>query len=78
MRIPFRELSAEALRGVIEEYVSREGTEYGWRDFSMEEKVAQVVGQLERGEAEILFDPDSQTCHLAPVDRQHRVDKSNE
>jgi uncharacterized protein len=53
--IPHRELSAEALRGVLESFVLREGTDYGAREISLEQKVAQVLQQLERGEAQIVF-----------------------
>lgn len=54
--IPHRELSAEALRGVLESFVLREGTDYGEREVSFDRKVAQVLRQLERGEAQIIFD----------------------
>jgi uncharacterized protein YheU (UPF0270 family) len=64
IEIPHTELSADALRGVIESYVLREGTEYGAKDYSLDEKVAQVLRQLERREAQILFDPESQTIDL--------------
>lgn len=53
--IPYAELSPDALRGIIEAFVLREGTEYGERDFSLAEKVAQVQRQLERGEARIVY-----------------------
>lgn len=53
--IPHRELSADALRGVLESFVLREGTEYGEHDVSLDEKVAQVLLQLERGEAQVIF-----------------------
>ena len=55
--VPFAELSADALNGVIDNFILREGTDYGDRVFSHEQKVAQVRLQLERGEARILFDP---------------------
>jgi hypothetical protein len=54
--IPHRELSAQALRGVLESFVLREGTDYGAREVSLDQKVAQVLRQLERGEAQIIFD----------------------
>jgi uncharacterized protein YheU (UPF0270 family) len=44
--------------------VLREGTDYGAREFSHEEKVGQVLAALERGEARILFDPVTQTVTL--------------
>ncbi|OFE11816.1 hypothetical protein PHACT_00515 [Pseudohongiella acticola] len=64
MEIPWQRLSDDVLDSVIEEFVSREGTEYGAEDYTLAEKVAQVRLQLRRGEAVIDFDPDTETCHL--------------
>ena len=58
--VPHAELSPDALRGVIEAFVLREGTEYGEHDVSLDVKVAQVLRQLERGEAQIVFDLESE------------------
>ena len=62
--IPYATLSARALRGVVESFVLREGTDYGTHEFTLEEKVAHVVRQLERGEAEVMFDPESNTVDI--------------
>jgi uncharacterized protein YheU (UPF0270 family) len=62
--VPHTELSADALRGVIESFVLREGTEYGERDFTLDEKLTHVLHQLERGEAQIMFDPQSQSVGI--------------
>ncbi|HKU14744.1 MAG TPA: YheU family protein [Steroidobacteraceae bacterium] len=67
--IPHSELSAEALRGVLESFVLREGTDYGEREVSLEQKVAQVLRQLERGEAQIIFDAVLQTVDIVVVNR---------
>jgi uncharacterized protein YheU (UPF0270 family) len=64
VEIPHEQLSPEALHGVIESYVLREGTEYGERDVSLDTKIAQVLRQIERGEALILFDPNSETIDV--------------
>lgn len=64
LEIPVGQLSAEALRGVIESFVLREGTDYGAREYSLEEKVQHVERQLTRGEARIVFDPVSGTCDI--------------
>jgi uncharacterized protein len=64
VEIPHSELSPDALQGLIESFVLREGTEYGERDVSLETKVAQVLRQLERGEAQILFDPNTETVDV--------------
>ena len=67
IEIPHGELSAEALAGVVQSFVLREGTDYGRREYSLEEKVAHVMRQLERGEARIMFDPDTETVSIVPV-----------
>jgi uncharacterized protein YheU (UPF0270 family) len=64
VEIPHEQLSPEALRGVIESFVLREGTEYGARDVSLDAKVAQVLRQIERGEARIVFDPGSESVDV--------------
>jgi uncharacterized protein len=70
--IPYGELSSDALRGVIESFVLREGTDYGERDYSLEQKVAHVVRQLERGEAQIMFDPNTESVHILVVPPKER------
>jgi uncharacterized protein len=52
---------------VLESFVLREGTEYGERDVSLDQKVAQVTRQLQRGEARIVFDPESETIDVVVV-----------
>ena len=65
--VPHTELSPEALRAVVESFVLREGTDYGERDVAFETKVAQVIRQLERGEARIMFDPVTQSVQIVTV-----------
>ena len=79
VEIPYRELSAEALRGVVESFVLREGTDYGQRDYSLEEKIAAVMRQLDRGEAVIVFDPETETVSIvetSPPGRRARPEGS--
>ena len=52
---------------MIESFVLREGTDYGEREYSLEQKVAQVQAQLERGQARILFDPETNTVTIEIV-----------
>ena len=65
--VPHRELSAEALRAVVESFVLREGTEYGEHYVSLEQKVAQVMRQLERGEAQVIYDTNSDSIDIVGV-----------
>jgi uncharacterized protein YheU (UPF0270 family) len=65
VHVPPDALSAEALRGVIESFVLREGTDYGERECRFEDKCAQVLAQVRRGEVCILYDPKTESVTLA-------------
>ena len=62
--IPPEQLSADALLGVIENFVSREGTDYGAVEQTFADKIEQVRRQLERGDTVIVFDATSESCTL--------------
>jgi uncharacterized protein len=62
--VPYTELAADLLHAVVESFVLREGTDYGVKEFSLEDKVAHVIGQLKRGEARIVFDPETETVSI--------------
>ncbi|MFQ5737248.1 MAG: YheU family protein [Thermodesulfobacteriota bacterium] len=62
--VPYRRLSDDALKGLVEEFVSREGTDYGHVEPDMDEKMRDVVRQLEDGRAVILFDDATGTCNI--------------
>jgi len=61
------QLSPEALRGLVEEFVTRDGTDYGVVERSVEEKIAGVMAQLAAGEARIVFDPETETANVVTV-----------
>jgi uncharacterized protein len=62
--VPHTELSAAALSGVIESFVLREGTDYGAVDVPFATKCQQVLRQLERREAEIVFDQNTESIDI--------------
>jgi hypothetical protein len=62
--IPADELRPDALCGLIEEFVTRDGTDYGAVEQSVAEKVAAVLAQLESGEARLVFDPETETTNV--------------
>ncbi len=66
MIIPWQQLSPETLNNLIESFVLREGTDYGEQTFSLQEKVAQVHQQLERGEVVILYSELHESVTIAP------------
>ena len=67
--VPHAALSADALLGVIRSFVLREGTDYGEREFTLEQKIAHVRAQLESGDAQIYFDADSASIDIVKTPR---------
>ena len=65
--VDYRALSADALRGLIEEFVSREGTDYGEREKSFEDKVRDVERQLESGDVRIIYDLVEESANIVRV-----------
>jgi len=68
VEIPLDQLSQEALIGVIDDYVLREGTEYGSTDVTLERKREQVLTQLRTGHALVVFDASTETCTIVARD----------
>ena len=64
LEIPHRDLEPETLTSLIEDFVTRDGTDYGAAEVSLTAKVAQVRRQLDRGEAVITFDEETGSCAL--------------
>lgn len=64
MLIPPDQLSQESLIGLIEEFVTREGTDYGHVDYNLSVKVDQIKAQLERGDIVIIFDSMTESVNL--------------
>jgi uncharacterized protein YheU (UPF0270 family) len=69
MMIPHWMLSPDALRGVIEAFVTREGTDYGAQDVPLATKVVQVRQQLDAGTAVIVYDEDTDNCTIQPTNQ---------
>ena len=65
--VPHRELDGELLRAVIESFVLREGTDYGEQELPLDQKVARVIRQLDRGEAQIVFDLETESVDIVVV-----------
>ena len=78
MEIPYAALAPDTLRRLIEEFVTREGTDNGDLDHSLEDRVRAVHRQLERAEAVIGFDPETESCSVMARETQPRVAKRQE
>jgi uncharacterized protein YheU (UPF0270 family) len=64
MDIPPESLSGEALQGVIDDFILREGTDYGVSEASLDKKRQDVLRQLENGKAKIVFDAETESITL--------------
>jgi uncharacterized protein YheU (UPF0270 family) len=69
MIIPHRQLTPEALQGIIEDFVTRDGTDYGEVETLLQMKIDQVKRQLDKGKYFILYDAELQTTVLVSKDQ---------
>ena len=69
MIIPHKQLARETLLNLIEEFVSRDGTDYGAVEVGLEQRVTQVEQLLNAGTAVILFSQNTGECNIVYKDR---------
>jgi uncharacterized protein YheU (UPF0270 family) len=67
MDIPLEKLSAEALEGVIDDYILREGTDYGLQEVPLDKKRSDILRQLQNGKAKIVFDAETESITLVSL-----------
>jgi uncharacterized protein YheU (UPF0270 family) len=68
IKLSIDRLSPEALQGVIDEFVSRDGTDYGITEAALETKIQQVKRQLKSGHAVLVYDSETKTCNILSAD----------
>ena len=64
MIIPHQQLDPETLQNLLEEYATRDGTDYGEREVSLLDKVANLRRQLENKTVVIWFEPGEESVNL--------------
>jgi len=64
VEIPFEALSPEALNGIIENFILREGTDYGATETLHESKIKKIRSQLENGDIKVVFDSNAESVTL--------------
>lgn len=74
MHIPYQSLSGLALKSIVEEFVTRDGTDHS----SIERRIASVLQQLRDGQVELHFDSDTQTCNVLPAAAKPRESGQSE
>lgn len=58
---------------MIEEFVTRDGTDYGEEEVSLEEKVAQMMSLLQQDKAVIWFDEITETLSIFHREAMQRM-----
>ena len=74
MIIPFEDLSTDTLNAIIENFVLREGTEYGSEDVALSDKINQVHQQLKQGTALLVYSELHETVNILPKDEKMESD----
>ena len=63
MKIPHSKLSLAALKAVVEEFVTRDGTDHS----GVKQRVMDVLEQLDQGSVELHFENETRTCNIVTV-----------
>ncbi len=66
VEVPYEQLEPETLERLIEEFVTRDETNWGDLDSALEKKIGQVMDQLRNKKAKVVFDLTSQTANIIP------------
>ena len=67
-KIPIDRLKSDILMSVIEEFITRSGTDYGEREVPTDIKIKEVKHLLKTGLAVLLYDEETETCNIFLVD----------
>lgn len=69
LEIPWSRLDTATLDAILEEFVLREGTDYGEQEADLASKKNDVRHQLQSGRAKLLFDPINNSCQIELTER---------
>ena len=64
MEIPYKSLKKELLFEMLKEIVTRDGTDYGAEEKTVEAKISAATRSLEEGKACLFWDEETETASL--------------
>lgn len=64
VEVPFKELDPGTLKKLIEEFIMREGTDYGEVEMDLDQKITMVINQLNNGDAALMWDTNLQSSSI--------------
>ena len=66
IEIPLVQINPETLRNLIAEFVTREWADLGDSDYTLDDKITQVLKQLHDKRAKVVYDLLSESCNIVP------------
>ena len=76
IEIPLSRLSEEIFNALIEEFILREGTDYGHDEVTLEQKKSRVIKQIRSGEVKIVFSTLTENTSLMTRSQLKKLDLS--
>ena len=64
IEVPYERINPDTLRKMIQEFVTRDGADWGEAGCTLEDKVEQVLRQLKGRKVKVVFDLTSQTANI--------------
>ncbi|NKB62446.1 MAG: YheU family protein [Gammaproteobacteria bacterium] len=71
MEIPWKRLESNTLMAMLEEIVSRDGTDYGEKEICMETRVRQLLRQIQKGEAFLYWDANTESASILAYEERY-------
>ncbi|EED32822.1 hypothetical cytosolic protein [gamma proteobacterium NOR5-3] len=79
VQVPLARVPQEHLQALLEEYASRDGTDYGSEETSLSDRVLQLQAQMRSGKLQLLFDVDCEQWDIVSAeDAQRLLDNEDE
>lgn len=66
VEVPYKQIDPDTLRRMIQEFVTRDGSDWAESGCTLEDKVKQVLRQLKNKQVKVVFDLKTQTANLIP------------
>lgn len=74
MIIPHSEIAPETLRSIVEEFVTREGTDYGETELALDEKVDRLLSCIKDKTVLIVFNEELESVNLVRLEDYDNLD----
>jgi uncharacterized protein len=76
VEVPAARIDPDTLERLVEEFVTRDGTDYGEKELTLAQKKAAVARQIDRGDVVLVFDTETETANLVTREELIIMEKS--